>query len=88
VDVLTERLVTVNVALVAPDAMFTALGTVAAAVLLLVSVTVAPAAGAAADSVTVACAGLPPTTVAGLSVTELTTGASVIVSVAGAVTPP
>jgi hypothetical protein len=70
VDVVTELVLTVNVALVAPEAMLTLAGTVAAAVLLLESVITAPDDGAAALSVTVPCDGLPPTTLVGFSVRE------------------
>ena len=86
-DVVTALVVIVKVALVAPDATVTLAGTVAAAVLLLVKVTVAPDAGAAAVKVTVPCDGLPPTTLLGLSVTELAAAAAATVSVAGSVTP-
>ena len=55
-----------NVALVAPLATATLVGTVAAAGLLLDSVTTAPPDGAALDNVTVPVAGLPPVTLAGL----------------------
>jgi len=87
VDVVTETVVIVNVAVVAPDATVTLAGTVAAAVLLLVSVTTAPDAGAAALSVTVPCDVLPPTTLAGFSVTEVTTAAAATPSEAVFVTP-
>jgi hypothetical protein len=50
-------------------------GTVTAAVLLLVSDTTAPPAGAGAVSVTVAEAAEPPCTVAGLRLSELRAGA-------------
>jgi hypothetical protein len=53
VEVVTELVVTVKVALVAPEAMLTLAGTVAAAVLLLESITTAPDDGAAVFSVTV-----------------------------------
>jgi hypothetical protein len=66
----TTLLVTVKVALVAPDATVSDAGTVAAAVLLLVSVTVAPPAGALPFRVTVAVLFAPPVTVAGFSETE------------------
>ena len=54
-----------NFALVAPAATVTLAGTVAAAVLLDVSVTIEPPAGAALFSVTVPLALAPPTTEAG-----------------------
>jgi hypothetical protein len=56
----TEEVVTVNVALVAPAATVTFAGTVATAVLLLVSVTNAPLAGAGAFNVTVPVDEVPP----------------------------
>ena len=65
----TGVVVTVNVALVAPAATVTLAGTVAADVLLLVSVTAAPPAGAAPFKVTVPVDEVPPVTLVGLSVT-------------------
>jgi hypothetical protein len=53
VDVVTELVITGKVALLAPEAMLTLAGTVAAAVLLLESITTAPDDGAAVFSVTV-----------------------------------
>jgi hypothetical protein len=88
VDVVTELVVTVKVAVVAPEAMLTLAGTVATAVLLLERVITAPDDGAAALSVTVPWDGLPPTTLVGLSVNELTTGAAVTESVIVSVDPP
>jgi len=70
VDVLTELVVAVKVALLAPEAMLTLAGTVAAAVLLLERVTTAPEDGAAALSVTVPWEVLPPTTLIGFSERE------------------
>ncbi len=70
VEVVTELVVTVKVALLAPAAMFTLAGTVAAAKLLLVRVTTTPEGGAAALSVTVPWDVLPPTTLVGFSVRE------------------
>jgi hypothetical protein len=70
VDVLTELVVAVKVALLAPEAMLTLAGTVAAAVLLLERVTTAPDASAAALSVTVPWEMLPPTTLIGFSERE------------------
>jgi hypothetical protein len=87
VDVPTELVFTVKVALLAPDAILTLAGTVAAAVLLLDRVTTTPGEGAAALSVTVPCDVLPPPTLVGFSVKELSTAAEDTVSVAGAVTP-
>ena len=69
-DVLTELVVAVKVALLAPEAMLTLAGTVAAAVLLLERVTTAPEDGAAALSVTVPWEVLPPTTLIGFSERE------------------
>ena len=69
VEVVTELVVTVKVALLAPEAMVTLAGTVAAAVLLLDRETTTDE-GAAAVSVTVPCDVLPPTTLVGLSVRE------------------
>jgi len=65
VDVVTELVATVNVAVVPPAGTVTLTGTVAAAVLLLDSVTTAPRDGAAALSVTVPVDALPPVTLAG-----------------------
>jgi hypothetical protein len=84
----TELVLTVKVAVLAPPGMLTLAGTVAATVLLLERVTNAPDDGAAALSVTVPCDGLPPTTLVGLSVNELTTGAAVTESVIVSVDPP
>lgn len=73
---------TVNVAVVAPDATVTLAGTVAAAVLLLVSVTVLcdvePAAGTV--KVTVPIELLPPTTPVGLRLRDCTAAGGVTVS--------
>ena len=68
VEAVTDLVVTVKLALVAPAAMVTLAGTVAAVVLLLDSVTTAPPEGAAPVSVTVPCEELPPKTLVGLSV--------------------
>jgi hypothetical protein len=70
VDAVTDTVVTVNVALVAPAGTVTVptRGTLAAAGLLLERVTAAPPAGAAALRVTVATEELPPTTLVGFSV--------------------
>ncbi|HEV8636851.1 MAG TPA: hypothetical protein VG370_21745 [Chloroflexota bacterium] len=69
VDAPTALVVTVNVALVAPAAIVTLAGTLAAAALLLESDTAAPPLGAAALKVTVPVEELPPTTLVGLTVT-------------------
>jgi hypothetical protein len=74
VDVLTELVAMEKVALVFPAATVTLVGTVAAAVLLLLRPTLRPDKGADV-SVTVPCEGLPPTTLAGFSVSELRAGA-------------
>jgi hypothetical protein len=87
VDVVTERVVIGNVALVAPEATVTLAGTVAAAVLLLVSVTTAPEAGAAALNFTVPCDGFPPTTLVGFSVRDVTIADTATPSEAVSVTP-
>ena len=67
VEVITEVVATVKVVLVAPAATVTLAGTLAAAVLLLVSVTTAPPAGAAALKVAVPVEKLPPTTLVGFT---------------------
>ena len=78
VDVATASDVTVNVALVAPAGIVTLAGVVAAPVLLLDNVTTAPPDGAADVSVTVPCElALPPTTLDGLTASELNAGADV-----------
>jgi len=69
VEALTDFVLTVNVAVVAPAATVTLAGTVAAAVLLLESDTTAPPLGAAALKVTVPVEEVPPTTLVGLTVT-------------------
>jgi hypothetical protein len=78
--------VTVKVAVVALAATVTLAGTVAAAVLLLDSVTTAPAAGAGPVNVTVPVDEVPPITVLGLKLTEVSV-AAVTVRVAVLVTP-
>jgi len=89
VDELTELVVMVNAGdTVAPPATVTEAGTVAAAGLLLVSVTTAPPAGAGPLSVTVfAVVDVPPTTDAGDNVTTDGLGASTV-KVPGRLTPP
>ena len=67
VDAATALALTLNVVLVAPAAIVTLDGTVAAAVLLLESATVAPPVGAAPLSVTVPVEEFPPVTVVGFS---------------------
>ena len=91
VDAATALVLTVNVALVAPAATVTLDGTVAAAVLLLESVTVAPPAGAAPLSVTVPVEEFPPVTLVGFSESDERVGggggAAVTVSEADLVAP-
>ena len=87
----TEDVLTVNVALDAPAAMVTLAGTVATAVLLLVSDTTAPPAGAADVKVTVPVEALPPVTLVGLSDTafsEAGGGGGVTARTALIVAPP
>ena len=92
VDTATALVVTVKVALMAPAGTVTPLdGTLAAAILLLESVTWAPPAGAGPLSVTVPvedCA--PPTTLVGFSVSDERGGGveGVTVSAAVLLTPP
>lgn len=89
VAAVTETVVTLNVALVAPCATVTLAGT-AAAPLLLDSATVAPPAGAALVSVTVPVDEVPPVTLVGLSVntdSDAGGGTGVTVIVAVLVTP-
>ena len=64
----------VNVARVCPAGIVTEVGTVATFVLLLLSRTTAPPAGAGAFSDTVPVLLLPPTTVLGLSVRDSSVG--------------
>jgi hypothetical protein len=66
--------VTGNVAESTPAATVTLVGTVAADVLLLASVTTAPAVGAAAFSVIVPVDPVPPVTLVGFNETEEITG--------------
>ena len=81
----TGAVVTLNVAVVAFGAMVAPAGTLAAAVLLLPSVTSTPPAGASPFSVTVPVDELPPRTDVGLNETELSV-AAVTVKVAVLVT--
>ena len=80
-----------NVVLVVPAATVTLNGTIAAAVLLVESATVAPPAGAGPLNVTVPVEGVPPMTLVGFSVSEETVGggggAGVTVSEAERVAP-
>ena len=79
----TGLVVTANVAVVAFAATVTLAATVAIEVLLLLSATAAPPDGAGPTSVTVPVDALPPVTLAGFTVSELTPGgATVIVTVA------
>lgn len=82
----TGMLVTTKVALVAPAPTVTVAGTVARDVLLLERLTTPPPAGALPVRVTVPVEGVPPTTVVGFSVTELSCG-RVTVNVEFRVTP-
>src|SRR5689334_16071098 len=75
VVVVTAVVVAENVALVCPAATVTLAGTVATAVLLLPSSTVAPPVGAAPFSVTVPCELPPPVTLGGVMDTEETASA-------------
>jgi hypothetical protein len=84
VDVVTALAATANVAVVLPAATLTAPGTVATAVLLLASVTTAPPVGAAALSVTVPIDVLPPRTLVGWRVSDVSPGAPGVFQV----TPP
>ena len=68
VDAETALVATVNAALVAPAAIVTLAGTLAAVVLLLESATCAPPTGAGPLSVTVPVDEFPPTTLVGFSV--------------------
>src|SRR2546427_2696003 len=89
-EAVTAFEVTLKVALVAPAGTVTLTGTVAAAVLLLESVTEAPADGAADVSVTVAVDEAPPVTLVGLRLSAETDGPvakGFTVSVADFVTP-
>ncbi len=86
VDAVTVAVLTVKVALLAPAATVTLVGTVATAVLLLGKLTKAPPLGAPPLSVTVPGTELPPTTLVALSDSPLRLG--VTVSEAVWVAPP
>src|SRR5947199_162134 len=73
--VLTAKVVTGKVAVVAPAETVTLAGTVAAVVLLLASVTTAPPLSAAALRVTVPFEMPPPSTLAGFRETDVRIGA-------------
>ncbi len=83
----TVSVVMVKVPVLAPAGSESGAGTVAAAVFELVSVTAAPAGGAAPVSVNVPVEGLPPMTLVGLRTSE-ERAAAPTVSVAVFVTPP
>jgi hypothetical protein len=70
VDAVTALALTVKVALVAPAGTVTLEGTVAAAVLLLESVTSAPPDGAGPLNITVPVEEFPPVTLVGFSASE------------------
>jgi len=78
VDALTTLVLTVNVALLAPAAIVTLAGVRATVVLLLESATCAPPAGAGPLSVTVPVEEFPPTTLAGLTASEASETAAVL----------
>ena len=82
----TAYVVTVKLAVVEPDGTVMLAGTLAADVLLLESVTTAPAAGATLSRVTVPVEEVPPRTVPGFKEIELST-AVVTVRVAVRVVP-
>jgi len=87
VELDTEAVSMLNVALLSPDATVTLDGTVATEGLLLLSDTEIPPLGAAPVNFTVPVEPAPPTTVLGDSDSELNTGA-VTVSVADLIDPP
>ena len=77
VEAETARVVTVNVALVAPAGTVTLAGTVATAVLLLERETRAPPLGAGPLSWTLPVEGNPPLTLVGFSASEVRVGGGV-----------
>lgn len=85
-DVATTVVVMLNVALVAPAAMVTLAGALAAG-LLLESATCAPPAGAGPSSATVPVTGLPPVTLPWLRLSTETLGGTTV-SEAACVAPP
>ena len=87
---LGRRVVTVNVALVAPEGTVTEAGTVATEVLLLASVTTAPPAGAFPLSDTVPRELAPPVTLVGFRLMEIKASviAGVTVRLVACVVPP
>jgi len=91
VATVTAVVVMEKLALSAPAATVTLAGTLATVALVLDKVTMAPPVGAAAVNVTVPVLPVPPTTLAGLTVTEDKVGAAgtgLTVSTAVRVTPP
>ena len=86
VELSTADVVIPNVALLLPADTVTLAGT-PVAVELSLKVTATPPLGAGPLSVTVPCAEAPPTTLAGLTDSVLSTGTGVTVSVAVRVTP-
>ena len=82
VEAVTAKVVTVNVALVAPAGMVTLAGTVATTVLLLARVTTAPPVSAGPLSMTLPVEGDPPLTLVGFSVSMVRVGGGVTVRVA------
>jgi hypothetical protein len=84
----TTLVETLKVALVEPAGTVTLAGTVATAVLLLESVTMAPPVGAGPLRVTVPCEEPPPVTEVGFRTSEAAVIAGTTVSVAVAVAPP
>src|SRR5438034_11490898 len=85
VPTVTVFVATVNLAVVAPAATVTDVGTVAALRLLLVNATTAPPAGAAALSVTVPVLFAPPVSVAGFWVIEASAALTISALEAGGV---